>query len=113
MSTNLEVYVGPYLRCYPKGACDAYEETGGRLTDLLGESGFICDYDLVGPNVTMEEISRPCRWERTGESEAVVDMPPVSEEMQQFGEQFRDEIAKLREKFSVVRVLWGVVPGWF
>ncbi len=111
MSMNLRIYVGPFVKCWPKGG-DVYELTGGRLTDLQGESGFDAGCDIAGPNVAMESITRPLVFERTGESSQVVDGLLLSNEVVQFTGEFMDEIDALREHYGRVVVEWGIVPGW-
>ena len=111
MSINLQVYVGPFLRCSPPGLWPG-ELTNDRLTDISGEregDGFA----YVGPNVAMPEIDRPMTWERTGESTAIASKIDPNSEVALFSRQFGHDIMRLGAVYETVEVLWGVVPGWF
>lgn len=111
MSMSLHVYVGPFLKCYPRGACNPYDVTNGRLTNLRGENEATC-FDAVGPNVEVPGIARPTTWERTGESESIQEPIPQLEDTAFFLE-FANEMNVLREHYKNIELTWGVVPGWF
>jgi hypothetical protein len=113
MSVNLYVYVGPHLKCYPKGACEYVPDaTDDQLMELRCGPSHDADCDLVGPNDDIPGVNRVLEWSRHEDSETVVDQPAPRLEMNRFETHFLPAITKLRKIYDRVVVSWGVVPRW-
>ncbi len=117
MSASMHVYVGPYLKCFPREVNAELDlSCGDRLHDLQGESSLNVGCQIIGPNVKVFGIARTLTWHRTGESDEVAELSnatSIDNEIAAFAAQFEDDIAMLRGLFDRVELAWGVVPGWF
>lgn len=107
LSSDLTVYVGPYLKCTPPNASNPYIEG---LDDLLGESG-VREYDAFGLNEPLNGADRQFVFQRHQDN-PVTNIDSIVREMALFEVQFAHAIREIRGDYESVEVCWGIVPGW-
>jgi hypothetical protein len=113
MSVYFRVYVGPLLKCSPKGACDAYAVTRGRLTCGDDTDWSKLDYDIVHPDeLDFQDRQGRQLWFSQHDNMTPIDVLSQAVEIADMNDQYQAEIRALREHYTSVRVGWGVVPSF-
>lgn len=112
MSTNLTVYVGPYLQVHK---IFDYTDFDSLLTDGRGEAGvYEKDWCLI-PNQRIPGIpERQTDFDRYADTERVIGITEhrVKLEREAFEKWIETPLQKIKEEGLQYTVGWGVVPGW-
>jgi hypothetical protein len=111
MSINSYIYFGPLVKCSEQydGDADLYELLEERLTEVQN-----C-VTIVGPDVWIPNV-KGYGYDSDELEEGQVFMlsdASMSRKLREFEDHFSDEIDKLREFYTSIKVDVGLVKYWF
>ena len=115
MSVVFRVYVGPVLKCTPKGRCEPYSVTNGKLTKVVADADGSLDYDCVVPVGEAGEedsagVGRQVWFDRYEHTRPVLLDHGTLRERSCFVTYMHEAIQKLRAQYGRVDYEWGIVP---